>query len=277
MERVVFINSGNQLATVQPLYNLNPIQNFAFLISAVSSFKDSIYANPLGEISAFQFDEKIVNVFPDMIQRSVPGYSTIIAAIGLLAKRYAKPHSYCYDLGCSLGAAALSMGNQIETDNCRIIAVDNSPAMASELEKKLRQLPPSVPIEVKCADVRNITIEKASVVILNFTLQFIPIEDRLAFLQKINHGLLPGGILILSEKLKFEDDRQNTLQNDMHHLFKKANGYSDLEISQKRTALEKVLIPETFSLHRKRLQNAGFSNAEVWFQYFNFASIIALK
>ncbi|MEQ1738666.1 MAG: carboxy-S-adenosyl-L-methionine synthase CmoA [Methyloglobulus sp.] len=243
----------------------------------MNSLKDSIYANPLGEISAFAFDEKVVSVFPDMIQRSVPGYSTIITAIGLLTKRYAQPHSHCYDLGCSLGAAALSMRDQIEVENCRIIAVDNSSAMVTEFKEKLRQLSPTTHIDVQCADVRDISIENASVVVLNFTLQFIPIADRLALLKKINQGLLPGGILILSEKLKFDDDRQNALQTDMHHLFKKAKGYTDLEISQKRTALENVLIPETFGLHQQRLQKAGFSSAEVWFQYFNFASIIALK
>ena len=241
------------------------------------SLKDSIYANPLGEINAFTFDENVVSVFPDMIQRSVPGYSTIITAIGLLAQRYAQPNSRCYDLGCSLGAAALSMREQIAAENCRIIAVDNSPAMVSGLEQKLRQLPSSIPVDVLCADIRDISIENASVVVLNFTLQFIPIEDRLVFLQKINSGLLPSGVLILSEKLKFDDDKQNTLQADMHHQFKKAQGYSDLEISQKRTALENVLIPETFSLHQQRLLKAGFNSAEVWFQYFNFASIIALK
>jgi tRNA (cmo5U34)-methyltransferase len=243
----------------------------------VNSLKDSIYANPLGEISAFKFDQQVVSVFPDMIQRSVPGYSTIIAAIGLLAKRYAQPHSHCYDLGCSLGAVSLSMCNQIEAENCRIIAVDNSPAMVAGFQEKLRQIRPSVPVDVRCADMRNILIENASVIVLNFALQFIPIEDRLAFLQKIYQGLLPGGILILSEKLKFDDERQNNLQTDMHHLFKKANDYTELEISQKRTALENVLIPETFNAHQQRLQKAGFSSAEVWFQYFNFASIIALK
>jgi tRNA (cmo5U34)-methyltransferase len=239
--------------------------------------KDSIYANPLGDIGAFQFDEKVVSVFPDMIQRSVPGYSAIITAIGLLAKRYAQPTSNCYDLGCSLGAATLSMREQIEAENCRIIAVDNSPAMVAGFEEKLHQLPTLLPIDVLCADVRDIAIENASVIVLNFTLQFIPVEDRLPFLRKIYHGLLAGGILILSEKLKSDDSRQNALQTNMHHLFKKAQGYSDLEISQKRTALENVLIPETFGVHQQRLQNAGFSSAEVWFQYFNFASIIAFK
>jgi tRNA (cmo5U34)-methyltransferase len=63
----------------------------------------------------------------------------------------------------------------------------------------------------------------------------------------------------------------------MHHHFKMAQGYSGLEVSQKRAALENVLIPETFACHRQRLLTAGFSNAEIWFQYFNFASMIALK
>ncbi len=239
--------------------------------------KDSIYASPIGEVGAFKFDETVASVFPDMIQRSVPGYNAIISAIGLLAGRFAREHSVCYDLGCSLGAATLSMRHQIEAENCRIIAVDNSPAMVTRFQEILLKDQAKVAVDVQCKDIREIVIENASVVVLNFTLQFIPLEDRFGFLQKIYQGLLPGGILILSEKLKFDDDRQQELQTQMHHAFKKAQGYSDLEISQKRTALENVLIPETFAQHQNRLRQVGFSSAEVWFQYFNFASIIALK
>lgn len=239
--------------------------------------KDSIYASPVGDVGAFKFDDTVARVFPDMIQRSVPGYGAIISAIGLLAGRFAREHSVCYDLGCSLGAAALSMRHQIEAENCRIIAVDNSEAMVTRFQQALQQDSASVAVEVLCQDILEVAIENASVVVLNFTLQFIPLEHRLSLLQKIYQGLLPGGILILSEKLKFDDERQQELQTQMHHLFKKAQGYSDLEISQKRTALENVLIPETFARHQQRLREAGFSSAEVWFQYFNFASIIALK
>ena len=239
--------------------------------------KDSIYASPVGEVSAFKFDETVAGVFPDMIQRSVPGYNAIISAIGLLAGRFARENSVCYDLGCSLGAATLSMRHQIEAENCRIIAVDNSPAMVARFHEILQKDQAPVAVDVLCADIREVVIENASVVVLNFTLQFIPLEDRRRFLKKIYQGLLPGGILILSEKLKFDDDRQQELQTQMHHAFKKAQGYSDLEVSQKRTALENVLIPETFAQHQNRLQQVGFSSAEVWFQYFNFASIIALK
>lgn len=228
-------------------------------------------------VDAFRFDQKVVNVFPDMILRSVPGYSTIISAIGLLAERYARPDSNCYDLGCSLGAATLSMCKHITAENCNIMAIDSSPDMISHLQTQLQLTQTQLPVILQCADIRSIPIENASIVVLNFTLQFIPVKDRLTLLKKIYHGLLPGGVLIISEKLNYIDQKQNDLHTDMHHIFKKANGYSDLEISQKRTALENVLIPETVTCHKNRLQKAGFNSAEVWFQYFNFASLIALK
>ncbi len=242
----------------------------------MSPRKDSIYANPIAGIKDFTFDRDVVQVFPDMIQRSVPGYSTIISAIGLLARRFARNGSICYDLGCSLGAAAIAMRHQIPA-NCRIIAVDNSEAMAEQCRKNMLQDNAEVNVDVICADIRDVAIENASVVVLNFTLQFIPIESRPGFLSAIYQGLLPGGILILSEKLAFTDPRQQELQTEMHHAFKRAQGYSELEISQKRNALENVLIPETLQQHRTRLAEAGFSSAEVWFRYFNFASMIALK
>ena len=243
----------------------------------MNSPKDSIYASPVGEIGAFKFDETVARVFPDMIQRSVPGYSAIISAIGLLAARFAREQSVCYDLGCSLGAATLAMRHQITAQNCRIIAIDNSPAMVARCQTILQSDTAPLTVDVFCQDLREVVIENASVVVLNFTLQFIPLEDRLNLLSNIYQGLLPGGILILSEKLRFEDQRQQELQTQMHYAFKKAQGYSELEISQKRTALENVLIPETFVEHQTRLREAGFSSAEVWFQYFNFVSIIALK
>lgn len=243
----------------------------------MNSQKDTLYASPLGEVDNFKFDSSVVDVFPDMIQRSVPGYSAIISAIGLLASRFAQADSICYDLGCSLGAATLSMRHKISAKNCKIIAVDNSAAMLSRCQKIIARDTAAIPIELLCSDIQDIKIQNASVIVLNFTLQFIPLPERTAFIKHLYAGLNPGGILILSEKLMFNDVRQQSLQTEMHHAFKKANGYSDMEISQKRASLENVLIPETFAAHQNRLLQSGFDNAEVWFQYFNFASIIALK
>jgi len=113
--------------------------------------------------------------------------------------------------------------------------------------------------------------------VLNFTLQFIDPSERLVLLEKIYQGLRPGGVLLLSEKLKFDDDEEQTLLTDLHHAFKRANGYSDMEIAQKRTALENVLIPDTVEQHQARLAEAGFASYRLWFQCLNFASLLAIK
>lgn len=240
--------------------------------------KDTIYQNALDRIAGFTFDEKVVAVFPDMIQRSVPGYSTIIAMTGVLAGRYARHNSNCYDLGCSLGASLHSMATQINKpatqQGITIIGVDNSPAMLERC-KILSQ--PFDNIRLRCEDIAVTPIVNASVVVMNFTLQFINADYREQLLKKIYDGMLDGAILVLSEKIIFSDTHLNRLNIELHHEFKKANGYSDLEISQKRSALENVLIPESLETHQQRLKKIGFRHSDVWFQCFNFASLVAIK
>ncbi|MFD1216505.1 carboxy-S-adenosyl-L-methionine synthase CmoA [Microbulbifer celer] len=241
------------------------------------SEKDNIFAKPLGEVAGFSFDQKVVEVFPDMIQRSVPGYTTIVAMIGTLAERFAQSGSRCYDLGCSLGAATLAMRHRIPAAECEIFAVDNSEAMIQQARTILAADSGQVPVQLICDDLQNVPITNASVAVLNFTLQFIPTSERREILQKIYDGLRPGGVLILSEKVAFSDGDHQELMIDLHHAFKAANGYSALEIAQKRSALENVLIPETLHDHRERLKSVGFNSVDVWFQCFNFASLIAIK
>jgi tRNA (cmo5U34)-methyltransferase len=238
---------------------------------------DQLYAQPRDHISGFKFDQSVVSIFPDMIQRSVPGYSTIIHMIGQIAQRYAVAGSQVYDLGCSLGAATLSMRHRISAANTKIIAIDNSKDMLDRCQVVMDVDSGLVPVELRCENLQDAAIEQASVCVLNFTLQFVPIEDRAAVLRRISDGMLPGGVLILSEKIAFEDHEHQELMTELHHNFKRANGYSDLEIAQKRTALENVLIPETLDTHVQRLLNAGFRSVDCWFQCFNFTSIIAFK
>jgi len=229
------------------------------------------------QVVDFAFDDAVADVFPDMIRRSVPGYETVISLLGVLANQYAQNDSRVYDLGCSLGAATLSVHQQTRTINLEHICIDNSEAMVKRSESRLKRHMPEANLSLVCEDIENTTIENASVVIVNFTLQFLSPESRLALLTKIYEGLLPNGILLLSEKLVFEDNVENQNQIDWHHNFKRANGYSDLEISQKRAAIENVLIPDSLEQHQERLKTAGFESSYQWFQSFNFASIVAIK
>lgn len=238
---------------------------------------DRIYQKPHGHLVDFRFDDAVADVFPDMIRRSVPGYESIISMLGVFAHQYVVDGSHLYDLGCSLGAASLAMGRHVTASDCHLVAVDNSDAMIARCEHNLSQAALPISIELRCEDVEATEIRNASLVALNFTLQFIAPEKRLPLLRSIADGTREGGALVLSEKICFDDAAEQQLQETLHHGFKRANGYSDLEISQKRQAIENVLIPDTLDVHKERLFTAGFREVQCWFRCFNFISLIAVK
>jgi tRNA (cmo5U34)-methyltransferase len=237
--------------------------------------RDKIFSRNSDLVESFRFDDDIAEVFSDMIQRSVPGYGTMISLIGIAADRYIRPNTKAYDLGCSLGASTIAIAKGRELSDFQITAVDNSKAMIERAQSNLSNI--STPIELICDDVRAIKIENASLVVLNLTLQFLPREDRLLLLTQIANGLIDGGVLILSEKVCFDDPEREALMTELYYDFKRANGYSELEIAQKRNALENVMVLDTFEQHIERLRSAGFNSAERWFQAMNFTSILAVK
>lgn len=225
----------------------------------------------------FAFDEDVARVFPDMIERSVPGYGAVINMISAMANRHLTSGQIAYDLGCSLGAASLAILKGLEARRCRIIAVDNAWPMITKCRENMALVEHGSQVELVCADVRHIDVADAAMVVLNFTLQFIPLADRTGLMKSIHEGMAENGVLVLSEKIASDNPLTEQLFVEMHHGFKKTQGYSDLEISQKRSALENVLIPETLNAHIERLRSVGFSRIEPWFQCFNFMSLLAYK
>ena len=242
--------------------------------------EDTIYSDKAGD-EPFRFDDEVVRVFPDMLRRSIPGYMASLEAIGSLAARYVRPGTQCYDLGCSLGAASIAMRQGIRAEGCRIVAVDNAPAMVSRcreiVSSDLARDPGKTPIDVLEGDILEARLSNASMVTLNYTLQFLPVADRDRMIATIHAALVDGGLLVLSEKVVDPDPAMEELLVELHHEHKRRNDYSALEISRKRTALENVLIPETVAAHRDRLLRCGFRSAAVWLRYFNFVSIIAIR
>jgi tRNA (cmo5U34)-methyltransferase len=242
------------------------------------SSSDTLFANSQGQElkGQFTFDSAVARVFPDMIKRSVPGYAETVAMSGVIAGEYARDNTQLYDLGCSLGAVTLAMRHGVKAEGCKIIGIDNSSAMIEQAGHYLALDDGEVDVELSCGDITQLKLENASVVALNYVLQFIPQKQRLSLLTNILEGLNPGGALILSEKICFPAAEQK-LQDELHLDFKRANGYSELEIAQKRSAIENVLIPETESAHIERLKQAGFSQVIRWYQCFNFVSFLAIK
>lgn len=237
---------------------------------------DKIYASQQS-LNPFQFDEKVVAVFPDMIKRSVPGYANIIEQIQQLAGMYITCDSNCYDLGCSLGAASLAMSYGNQQTNVKIIGVDNSAAMIERCQSNIDGFKHQTPISLLLGNIQDTEIANASMVVLNYTLQFISQTLRTNVLQKIYDGMCAGGLLVLSEKILFPDDKVNHLMIELHHRFKRDNGYTELEISQKRSALETVLVPESMQQHIDRLNQVGFNHVSCCQQQLNFASFVAIK
>ena len=241
------------------------------------SNKDRLYASKQGKIDKFVFDQNVAGVFQDMIERSVPGYTALNQLLPIVADQFIQENSNVYDLGCSLGEASISIANSTASKNIIIYAVDNSPAMITNLENRLKELKLDIPIEVQHQDVTKVEIKKGSFVILNYTLQFIDRSKRDSLINNIYTNLMDKGALLISEKICYEDQQEEQIMQQLHENYKRQNDYSEMEISQKREALEDVLVRDTHDQHMERLANAGFSKVSVLTKYLNFVSYLAIK
>lgn len=235
-------------------------------------YRDRLFRNP--PEGAFRFDERVAELFEEMAERSIPGYRELLEGIGELARRHL--HRRGYDLGCALGAAAMAMA-EAAPSGVTVVAVDHSWPMVARLRERLRERPCRHKVLPLCADIRRIDFPGANMVVLNFTLQFLPLQDRLPLLKKIARDLEEEGVLLLSEKVAPEDPRERLWLTYLHARFKEAQGYLQRESYHKRRALEGVLLPEPLERHLERLKEAGFRQIELWFQRFNFVSLLAFK
>jgi len=238
--------------------------------------KDTLFRTRRTVVTPFAFDAAVASVFDDMIRRSVPGYGEVIRREAQLAAAYYIPGTRIYDLGCSNGNLEKVLAREPSLESAVVIAVDSAPAMLQAFARREGSGagPRICPL---CMDIGHTRVRKASVVVINYTLQFIAPAARQDLLEAVFDGLVAGGILLLAEKITHPHAGLSALQQRFHHRFKGENGYSQLEISQKRDALENVLIPDTLETHVARLHRVGFDGVDVWHKWFNFAAIIAVK
>ena len=236
--------------------------------------RDNLF-NKQSDIADFRFDQDVVKVFDDMVRRSVPGYDSMIQMIGLIARMYGQDNTNYYDLGSSTGAITLSIALNNKSKNNQFFAIDNSKEMVEQCEKNLHNKVDN--LQAICDDINQVKINSASIVVLNLTLQFIDVNLRSNLIKKIYDGLESGGILIISEKIHFDNAVTQNQITKLHMDFKKENGYSELEIANKRQAIENVLITETKEQHLNRLRDCGFVETSCFFQCLNFVSFLSVK
>ena len=243
----------------------------------ISNANDLLYAQKLAKIDTFTFNDQVADVFPDMINRSVPSYQSISEGIGKIANMVCEDGAIIYDLGCSLGNVSLAISKSLQNKNVDIIGVDNSRAMIERCRHYISNFSYGQKIKIVEGDLTCLDLLPNNLTVTNFTLQFVNPDARQNVINTIFKNLKPNGAFIMSEKVVFEDNNLNELMIELHHDFKRENGYSDLEISQKRTALESVMILDSVDTHLSRLRAAGFKQSQVWYQHYNFVSILAIK
>lgn len=240
-----------------------------------SENRDRYFAEPMKEIKPFVFDDGVAEVFDDMVSRSVPFYHEIHRIIKDLLSYKFKDGDTVYDLGCSTATTIELMSKHLWDKQAKFVGVDSSSAMIQKAKEKLENLWHSY--ELITADIEDVEIKNAGMVVMNYTLQFIDKERRPKLLKKIHDGLRPGGLFVFSEKIDSEDQDIHNLLTTLYYDFKKRQGYSELEIAQKREALERVLVPHTPETQIELLKQAGFIKTSMIFRWYNFACFIGIK
>lgn len=240
---------------------------------------DKLFRNADAAFGSFQFDARVAEVFNDMIARSVPGYSQILSLLPTLTRQFYFAGCRYYDLGCSTCAGLAAIAQGLGCEPVKLVGIDNSQAMLDQAKPVADLISANSPhsLELICDDVTKVPLRNAAMVLMNFTLQFIALDQRDALIRQIYQALIPGGVLVLSEKLVSPSQDIEKLMTRIHHQFKADQGYSKLEISQKREAIENVLIPEALLDHHERLLSAGFTTITPWIRNLQFVSILAVK
>ena len=239
--------------------------------------KDEVFREEIEQVSDFRFGANVASVFDDMVNRSVPYYGEIQRMMAELAADHAREGTFVYDLGCSTGTTMIGMDTMVEK-SIKFIGVDDSQEMLNKCKAKFDEIKFNRPYELRCADLgEGVKIENASVVVLCLTLQFVRPIYRERLLQDIVKGLNPSGVLILVEKILAEESDFDRDFINYYYNYKRRNQYSELEIAQKREALENVLVPYKLSENITLLRDQGFASCEVFFKWYNFAALIAVK
>ena len=244
--------------------------------------RDTIYSAPTATVEDFRFDESVAAVFDDMIPRSVPLYREVQASTARIIRDFAQPGSAVYDLGCSTGESLIRIAQAFEAsetpleDRPQLVGVDSSEAMLSRCRERLVSLKLEGRVELRQQDLLSAKLDQASVIILNYTLQFIPVAERLPLLMSLRRALIPGGALLIAEKITHRVPTVHRAMNELHWEFKREQGYSELEIAQKRTAIENVLIPLSLDENVELLRRAGFREVEVLLKSYTFVSLVAI-
>lgn len=238
--------------------------------------KDEIFKATMEKVPPFEFNNEVACVFDDMISRSVPDYNLIQELTVSIVDKVAQSGDTVVDIGCSTGTTLAKLAELITNKTLTFVGIESSPAMVNKANQKLSGIKGGSSVSILTGDITSTEIPPCKIAIMHYVLQFIPTEERASVLKMIYNSIEKNGIFIFSEKIRMPEGTASLIE-ELYYEFKKSKGYSALEISQKREALENVLIPNTWNNIFVSLHDAGFKVATPVFQRYQFVTFIAAK
>ena len=239
--------------------------------------KDKLFTKRKNNIMNFDFGRQTAAVFDDMLSRAVPLYEELQRMISQIASEFYKPNTNIYDLGCSTGITLTAI-DKVIGPRVQLIGVDYSQAMLDKCRQRFKREKLTNKYKLLCRDLnKGLKLKNASVVVLNLTLQFVRPLYRDKLIKDIYEGLQDKGCLILIEKVLGNNSTFNSFFIKFYYEMKRRKGYSELEISRKREALENVLIPYRLEENKQLLKRNGFSSLDIFYKWYNFCGLVAMK
>lgn len=225
----------------------------------------------------WEFDEHVTGCFEDMLRRSIPQYDVMRRSVFDIACCYRKPKTAIVDLGASRGDGLAPLLERFGAHN-HWVAVEVSQPMLRALHERFGGWEQNGLMQVLDLDLREgFPPVSASVILSVLTLQFTPIEHRQKIIRRAFDALLPGGALVLVEKILGSTAELDAVMVDRYYAFKRESGYSEEEIQRKRMSLEGVLVPLTAQWNEELLRRCGFAEVDCFWRWMNFAGWVAVK
>ena len=242
--------------------------------------RDQVFAGAAKRASDFEFSKDVADVFDDMLVRSVPLYVEQQNMVKEIGKKFYVADTSVYDLGCSTATTLINFCREFD-GSARFVGYDNSKPMLEHSMRKIKANGFENRIELRYGDLNGdlskLPLEKASVVTMCWTLQFIRPLQRDNLVKWIYSGLVANGVLVVTEKILTNNTHMNRFFIDFYYDLKKKNGYSNQEIQRKRESLENVLIPYRINENLELFKRNGFEIVETFFQWYNFAGFLCVK
>ncbi len=224
----------------------------------------------------WKFNRNVSNNFDKHVRQSIPMYDEIQKYICSLSEWFLKDGSNIYDLGCSTGETAKNLFKKFPNKKINYTGFDLSKEMIKIAVKK--NIKNKKKVKFKIGDINKINYKKNTDLFLSvLTFPFLNSQNRLGLYKKIYKSLKHGGSLIFVDKIRSSNSNFEDIFNQIYFDFKIANKLNHAQVLNKSKSIRSSM--QLFELAEidNFLTKSGFKKREVFFRWYNFIGIIAIK